>query len=191
MPRTHHPDTLPDQTTTLVITGEVARAEAHADGTWTITPATGRPIRLATEAAVEHPAPAPAAPAAGAVEDDNGCGCAPAAAPAAMPKARALALQQARAVTAALAELGVPAARRSATYDEQARRPVVRIVTAHGLYALHIPPVGQVYPVHRNGRRNGTLGDTHRTPAVSDSHVAALLLAYLRDRGELEWTEQD
>ncbi|MEU1133340.1 hypothetical protein ABZ383_26385 [Streptomyces sp. NPDC005900] len=164
----------------LVITGAVIQAEAHPDGSWTITPATGRPVRIAPP----HPERTRAADAAPAVEEDTGgCGCLPAS-PSPLSAAQAMALQQARAICDALGKLGIAAARRTAVIDD-ARRTVVRYAAAHGLYALHIPPQGAQFAVYRDGRRNGALG-ARRVPAVSDDHLAALYLAYLRDRGELD-----
>ncbi|MEU5959237.1 hypothetical protein [Streptomyces sp. NPDC047525] len=187
MPRTKTTPALPmpDLVSSLVITGAVRQVEAHPDGSWTITPATGRPVRLTSQAdAVEYAQQAATgAPRETDTEETAGCGCVPAA-PVAMPAARAAALQQARAIADALGPLGIPTAQRSAVYDEQARRPAVRVAATHGLYALHIPPMGQPLTVTRDGRRNGALG-ARRVPAVSDDHLALLFLAYLRDRGEL------
>ncbi|WP_331718299.1 hypothetical protein [Streptomyces sp. NBC_00134] len=186
MPRTKKAPaaSLSDQVTSPVITGAVRKVEANADGSWTITPLTGRPVTLTPAAAVQFTAQSSTnAPIETAADDSAGCGCVPAAT-VEMPAARAAALHQARAICGALASLGIPAARRSAVYDEEARRPVVRVATDHGLYALHIPPMAQPFAVYRDGRRNGSLG-ARRVPAVSDDHVAALYVAYLRDRGEL------
>ncbi|MEU1121825.1 MULTISPECIES: hypothetical protein [unclassified Streptomyces] len=182
MPRTSRtrPVPRPEHSAPPVITGSVDRIEAHPDGSWTITPRTGTPLRVTFRPAAE--ADRPQSARHDVIEGET-CGCVPTA-PVTITAARAAALQQARAVAAALGDLGVPAPHRSAAYEEHARRAVVRVATTHGLYALHVPPMGAPFTVDRDGYRNGALG-ARRVPAVSDDHVAALYVAYLRDRGEL------
>ncbi len=179
----------------LVISGPLQAVHANGDGSWTITPTTGQPLILTgpdevaayVERATQSTGPqalAPARPLAPATGDDHqGCGCRPAIAPALSPQHQAD-LMQARAVLAGLAEFGVRAARRSVAFDEAAQAVTVRVQSGHGLYALHIPPSGAQFPVHRNGRRDGVIG-ARRVPATTDSLITALYAGYLRDRAAL------
>lgn len=181
----------------LVVGGALRKVEAHADGSWTITPVTGRPLLLTGPAEVtayvdrtNGTGPAALAPARTlAVEaaetpetGPEGCGCVPTAP--AVPSAFAADLMQARAIAAALGDLGVSPSRRSAAYDERAQAAAVRVATTHGLYALRIPPVTRAFVVYRNGQRDGALG-ARRVPANSDSYITTLYAAYLRERGDL------
>lgn len=189
----------------LVVSGPLRRVEANADGSWTVTPVTGRPLILTGAAEVAAyvdqttgtgptalvPAPAPAAPsavpslvpsAASAAEEPPGCGCVPAAR--AVPTRYEADMMQARAIAARLAEYGVRAARRSAAYDTEQQAAAVRVSTGHGTYTLLIPPPRRRYAVMRNGQRDGALS-ARRIPADTDSKITTLFAYYLRDRGAL------
>ncbi|MGX9891412.1 hypothetical protein [Streptomyces sp. NPDC002276] len=182
----------------LVVSGALRAVTANADGSWTITPVVGRPLLLTGPAEVyayvdqaHGTGPAaltpvraalPAMPAETAEPEPAGCGCVPAAP--ALPSGAAVDLMQARAISAALGDLGITPARRSAAYDETAQAAAVRVASTHGVYALHVPPVGRPFSVWRNGARDGSLG-ARRVPANTDSYLATLYAAYLRERGEL------
>ncbi|MGW3091710.1 hypothetical protein [Streptomyces sp. NPDC001108] len=182
----------------MVVSGPLRRVEALPGGGWVITPQTGRPLLLtdadqarayitrtaeggARDLSPVRP-PAPLAPVAEGVPE--GCGCAPAAPDDHLPFQARADLMQARAITAALGDLGVVPARRAAAWDETHQAAAVRVTSSHGLYALHIPPVHRQFAVYRNGRRDGVL-PARRVPAYRDSMVATLLAAYLRDRAAL------
>ncbi|WP_125264844.1 hypothetical protein [Streptomyces alboflavus] len=178
----------------LVVTGALRSVEAHPDGSWTITPAIGRPLTLTSPAAISAyvdqahgtgpQALAPARTLAPAVPDAEteppGCGCVPTT----LPTGAAADLMQARAISRHLNTLGISSQRRSVAYDQALEAAVVRVHTAHGLYALRIPEPRALFGVWRNGSRDGSLGE-RRVPANSDSYLATLYAAYLRERGAL------
>ncbi|MFE3557287.1 hypothetical protein ACFXKW_20830 [Streptomyces sp. NPDC059193] len=180
----------------LVVSGPLRAVHANADGSWTVVPVTGPALLLTgpdqvaafVDRATHGTGPqalAPATrelPAPATADDTSGCGCAPA--PYHRPHPQESDLMHARAIGARMDEYGIHTARRSVAYDDTAQAAALRIVTDHGLYALHIPPTGQQFRVHRNGTRDGVIG-ARRVPATPDSTVAALLAAYLRDRGAL------
>ena len=175
----------------LVVTGPLRRVEANADGSWTVTPVTGRPLILTgpdqVAAYVQQAqgtgpqALSPVTPEhTTAPADETGCGCVPGVRAAGGRQAD---IMQARAVHRHLADW-LPAERRAAGWNADAGAASVRVASDHGLYELIIPPVGRPYPVFARGRRDGVL-DARRVPATTDSFVATLYAAYLRDRGEL------
>ncbi|MFF5808238.1 hypothetical protein [Streptomyces sp. NPDC012746] len=182
----------------LIVSGPLKSITANADGSWTVVPAVGPALlltgpeqvtayiqRATTGTGPQALAPAraalPAAPSTG--PDDDGCGCNPGIP--AVATEYAADLMQARAISQILGtEFRISTNARSIAVDEAAQAVVVRILTPHGLYALHIPAVGRQFPVHRNGVRDGVLS-VRRVPATSDATVALLLGAYLRDRGAL------
>lgn len=175
----------------MLVSGPLRAVHSHPDGSWTVTPRTGPSLLLTSPAQVaayveraHGTGPQSLAPArpVRAVEPDGregGCDCVPAAVSNGTARPDLL---QARAISGHLGELGIPAARRSAAHDSEHQAAAVRVATDHGLYALLIPPVGRPFPVLANSHRDGAL-DVRRIPAVTDSHVATLFAAYLRDRG--------
>ncbi|MGW0786154.1 hypothetical protein [Streptomyces sp. NPDC002913] len=182
----------------LIVSGPVRAVHTNEDGSWTVVPVIGAPLLLTgtqeaaayVQRATASTGPAALAPAvltmpAPAYDDEPeaGCGCIPAAA---RPRSaqQESDLMQARAVAAALGDLGISPSRRTAAYDDEHQAAAVRVASTHGLYTLHIPPVQRQYPVMRDGRRDGVIG-ARRIPAVRDSMVATLYAAYLRDRGAL------
>ncbi|MGW2793615.1 hypothetical protein ACWC9H_27300 [Streptomyces sp. NPDC001251] len=188
-------ETAARQLAQLVISGPLRAIHANGDGSWTIVPVTGQPLILTgrdevtayIERATHGTGPQALAPArpitADTGADDEACACRPAIAPALSPQHHAD-MMQARAILTGLAAFGVRAARRSAAFDETAQAVAVRVQSGHGLYALHIPPAGMQFPVHRNGCRDGVIG-ARRVPATTDSMVTALYASYLRDRAAL------
>ena len=168
----------------LVVTGPLRRVEANADGSWTVTPISGRPLILTGPAEVaayvqqaQGTGPQALAPVRA---DDAGCGCVPAVRVSGGRQADVL---QARAVYGHLAEW-LPDERRAYGWNKDAEAASVRVATGHGLYELFIPPVGRAFPVCVSGRRDGAL-DARRVPGTPDSLVATLYATYLRDRGEI------
>ncbi|MFF1561812.1 hypothetical protein [Streptomyces sp. NPDC058279] len=189
-----------DALTGLVLSGPLRSVTANGDGSWTVVPVAGPALLLTgaeqISAYVEHAthgtgpqALAPARvvlPALQVDEDEtgHGCGCGRAAGSAATGE-YAVDLMQARAVAQLLtAEFRVRADDVSVSVDEAAQAAVVRVQTSHGLYALHIPPRGGQFSVHRNGRRDGVIG-ARRIPSTSDTGITLQFGAYLRDRGAL------
>ncbi|MDJ0344264.1 hypothetical protein QMK19_29075 [Streptomyces sp. H10-C2] len=152
-------------------------------------PVTGRPLILTgpAEAAAYvlqargtgPQALAPTRELTGAPAIEAGCGCAPAA-PVGTPNADVL---QARAIHRHLAEW-LTADRRAYGWNADAAAASVRVASAHGLYELFVPPIAKPFPIYFHGRRDGAL-DARRVPATTDSLVATLYAAYLRDRGEI------
>ncbi|MEY9937627.1 hypothetical protein [Streptacidiphilus sp. MAP5-3] len=116
------------------------------------------------------------------------CGCFRA--PADEYTATAADTMQARAIAAGFAEFGITPAHWSAAYDAEAAAVLLRVDTPRGLFALAIPALGQPFPVYHRRQRIGAL-DCRRTYGTTDSYVAALFAAYLRDRGALDFPGKD
>ncbi|MFF4323726.1 hypothetical protein [Streptomyces sp. NPDC001568] len=192
-----------DALTGLVISGPLRSVTANGDGSWTVVPVAGPALLLTGTAQVsayverathgtgpQALSPArvtlPAAPSVQADEDESpqGCGCGGSEhSTPATPFAADL--MQARAVAQLLtAEFRLSSNDVSVSVDEAAQAAVVRVQTSYGLYALHVPPRGGQFSVHRNGRRDGAIG-ARRIPSTSDTGITLQFGAYLRDRGAL------
>ncbi|MFE7665124.1 hypothetical protein [Streptomyces celluloflavus] len=175
----------------LTVSGPLRAVEAHADGSWTVTPAAGPPLLLTgphevtayIERAHHGTGPAALAPAHPAPDlPDEICGCVAVIEP--TPTAATADVMQARAIYHHLAQLGVASERRSYAWDDRHQAAAVRVSTPHGLYALLIPPVGRAFVIHYRGARIGAL-DARRVPATTDSLAGTLYATFLRDRGDL------
>jgi hypothetical protein len=160
----------------VLISGPLRALQAHQDGSWTVVPQYGRPLRITDTGATVVTGPA--------ARMDGVCGCT-AATPDAEPPAREHDMALARAISGHLAALGVATCRRSVSFDPDRSAVVVRVASEHGLCTLPIPPEGRLYAVEFNGRHSGSLDGVRRTAGSADALAGRLLAAHLRDRGDL------
>ncbi|WP_424212718.1 hypothetical protein ACN20G_11905 [Streptomyces sp. BI20] len=119
----------------------------------------------------------------------TGCACVPH--PADPDPTTEADLMQARSIAGGLARYGIGPDRWSTAVDPEAGGAVLRVCAEDGtLVTLVIPAPGAPFPVHRNRRRVAAL-DARRVYGTRDAHVAALFVAYMRDRAALELPRVD